>query len=286
MFYMEHSEYGTTQTSLANLMTLFSVLGGGMLIAWTLVGYIIRHDTAETDSEDEEYERSYYEEFEALEEKDHTTDYLELLGNKWVHEDTPCGVVIMTYKAAHESFWYYADRRSVPYRILDTVARRFAIENDCKSVCVNYKEEFEKGKAEAIAAKTVGKEGSDAQIPRKPEKRSPFATFKSYNMKKGRTTSKKYIITENANRFTNKGPVSEWIDPNAESEESEQDTRRDLTYAAFRRTQKVWEQAVPDSVRDEIIRTRRGVKNEGSEQHPLDCRCGVEGSDSEMQKDD
>jgi hypothetical protein len=204
-----------------SLGTLLFVFGGGVTVGWLIVSQYMKEDTQaivqddqDTRKEAEDYERSYYPEFEAMEEKDHGEDFLKGLGSEWTIENTPYGEVIMSYKADHEAFWYYAERRNVPYRTLDAVARRFAIDNDCKSVCVNYKEEFEKGKDAAVAARdAAGKGPVSSGNARRNDKKKPFATFKSYNMKKGKNQAKKYIITENANRFTYKGAPAEWQDP-------------------------------------------------------------------------
>lgn len=213
-------------TWIESLGTLLFVFGGGVTVGWLIVSQYMKDDLHAIAQEnqdirkvDEDYERSYYSEFESLEEKDHGEDFLKDLESKWTIENTPYGEVIMSYKADHEAFWYYAERRNVPYRILDAVARRFAIDNDCKSVCVNYKEEFEKGRDAAVAAKEATKEApGKGPAPRgsarkNDKKKKPFATFKSYNMKKGKNQAKKYIITENANRFTYKGMPVEWQDP-------------------------------------------------------------------------
>lgn len=209
-------------TWIESLGTLLFVFGGTVTVGWLIVSqymkddlYAIAQDNQDTREGDEDYERSYYSEFESLEEKDHGEDFIKGLESKWTIENTPCGEVIMSYNADHEAFWYYAERRSVPYRTLDAVARRFAIDNDCKSVCVNYKEEFEKGRDAVVAAKKATCEGPAPRgSARKNDKKNkPFATFKSYNMKKGKNQAKKYIITENANRFTYKGMPVEWQDP-------------------------------------------------------------------------
>jgi hypothetical protein len=173
--------------------------------------HTITEDEQDTLYENEEYEHSYYAEFEALEEKDHTKDFLKVLGRNWINEDTPVGEVIMTYNSDSESFWYYADHRNIPYRVLDSVAHRFAIKNDCKSVCVNYKEEFEKGKNAILASMKCDNENA---VPQNNGHKKHFAVFKSYNTKKGYNKKNNYIITENANRFTYKGPTSEWNDQN------------------------------------------------------------------------
>lgn len=243
-------------TWIESLGTLLFVFGGGVTVGWFIVSqymkndlHVIAQDNQDIREVDEDYERSYYSEFESLEEKDHGEDFLKDLGSKWTIENTPYGEVIMSYKADHEAFWYYAERRNVPYRTLDAVARRFAIDNDCKSVCVNYKEEFEKGRDAATKEKSKcppSREGS-----RRSEKKKPFATFKSYNMKKGKNQAKKYIITENANRFTYKGMPVEWQDP-MDLAWLEDNAHR-LTYADFKegRRNKV-EEAAGSETEDKV----------------------------------
>tara|TARA_Y100000741_G_scaffold335686_1_gene293824 strand:- start:571 stop:1434 length:864 start_codon:yes stop_codon:yes gene_type:complete len=242
-----------------SLGTLLFVFGGGVTVGWLIVSQYMKDDLHAIAQDDqdiregtEDYERSYYSEFEALEEKDHGEDFLKGLGSEWTIENTPYGEVIMSYKTDHEAFWYYAERRNVPYRTLDAVARRFAIDNDCKSVCVNYKEEFEKGKDAAVAAKAAAKEAAGKGTApggsaRRNDKKKPFATFKSYNMKKGKDQAKKYIITENANRFTYKGMPVEWQDPQ-DLPWLGGDAPR-LTYADFKegRSAKVEEAEAPES---------------------------------------
>lgn len=203
-----------------SLGTLLFVFGGGVTVGWLIVSQYMKKDMQEIKKDDEEnrnivldYVRSYYDDFEALEEKDHTEDFLSSLKDKWIIEDTPFGEIIMTYRADQESFWYYGERRNIPYRVLDTVARKFAIDNNCKSICINYKEEFEKGKSAIEEAETNKEKSAQyTTIPNKISKK-PLAVFKSYNMKKTNNIKKKYIITENANRFTYKGHTSDWQDP-------------------------------------------------------------------------
>ena len=121
-----------------------------------------------------------------------------------------------------------------------------------RCVCGCYKEEFEKGKDAAVAAReaakdAVGKGPAPGGNARRNDRKRPFATFKSYNMKKGKNQAKKYIITENANRFTYKGTPVEWQDP--------KDlpwlggTAPRLTYADFKegRREKVEEAAVSEA---------------------------------------
>ena len=231
-------------TFISDFMTLCFVFGGGIGIALAVVGYVTKTYDSDSDDDDDkeirEYERAYYTEFKAMEEKDHTTDFLNELGNQWIHEETPSGEIYMTYKADHESFWYFVDDKTVPYKTLDAVARRFALEHDCKSICINYKEQFEQGKKKledkGITEDKEGKEDKPTLVDSKGKKirKSPFATFKSYNLKKSNVVPKKYIITKNANSFTYKGPVSAWVDPNL-PKESVEEKKPDYSYSAFRR---------------------------------------------------
>ena len=54
-----------------------------------------------------------------------------------VEDETPQGRVAMTYAADQEAFLYWSDRSAVPYRYLDTVARKWVIVFDRRDVYVN-----------------------------------------------------------------------------------------------------------------------------------------------------
>jgi hypothetical protein len=61
-----------------------------------------------------------------------------------VQDETPQGVVAMTYDAASNTFSYWADASSVQYKYLDTVARKWVIVYDQRDVYVNlYRELLE-----------------------------------------------------------------------------------------------------------------------------------------------
>jgi hypothetical protein len=184
---------------------------------------------ADDEDEDEEYTqekyaRLYYDELNDLEDRVLDKDDLEKLGTIVIKEKTPNGNVIMTYNNKSESFCYYCDDKNIRYMILDTVARKFTIDNKCKSICVNYKAEFEKAKAAIIAdTKTSTVVADDDDSIKEPPvvKKSIYARFKNYNappQKKKVDEDKKpekiYILTEKANRFTYKGKLSNYKDPN------------------------------------------------------------------------
>ena len=123
----------------------------------------------------------------------------------------------MFYNSDTKSYWYYTDIRNVPYKILDAVARCYAITYDVKNICVNYKEVWDKSKSDAIAQQKKDREEKNtSQQIDKPVKNtnSVFAQFKDYNCKTHSHSSikrRRYrITTDESNQFTFKGKLSEY----------------------------------------------------------------------------
>ena len=79
-------------------------------------------------SKEELYEQKYLAEFKELAEPAADVDITELE----VAEDTPDGKVIMRHNGAVGSFKYWADKKTVKFAYLDTVARVFCVTHDCK----------------------------------------------------------------------------------------------------------------------------------------------------------
>lgn len=71
---------------------------------------------------------------------------LENKKNSFVIENTPQGLVIMTWNQQKERFEYYSDKKDIPYRFLDVVCRKFVTTNSCKCIYVDVNDEFEKCK--------------------------------------------------------------------------------------------------------------------------------------------
>jgi hypothetical protein len=253
--------------SLYDAFSLFSLISTSVMVAFSLIGslvykrvgdddidWYVSDDESGSDSDDDsdtEYDELYYNELDKLEDRVLEKDDLEKLGKVILREKTPNGEVIMTYNSNTESFWYYCDDKNVKYTVLDTVARKFTIDNNCKSICVNYKAEFEKAKVAIMADQTTSTKvndggssgvngvcaapsgsadasGSAGVNGDTPLKRSIYAKFKNYNTAKKivsdtpntdsasatSVNTKIYILTEKANRFTYKGQLSNYKDPN------------------------------------------------------------------------
>ena len=233
-------------------------------------------DADDEEDEEEEYDHLYYDELDSLEDRVLEKEDLEKLGNVIVREKTPNGEVIMTYNSKTEAFEYFCDDKNVKYMVLDTVARKFTIDNKCKSICVNYKGEFEKAKVAIMAdqvttTKSIDvKEHTDsntlapvsesaASYPEQPVKRSIYAKFKNYNSVSGNNRKKEevakekveassaaasasaskkekiYILTEKANRFSYKGRISNYKDPN-QVEVTNTVYKKTIDFATFKQT--------------------------------------------------
>lgn len=222
----------------------------GMSTGYILLDILVPSSKKQPEESDEakrirEYDRGYLDELEALEvEDDAAQDKKKFFGAK-VEDETPFGSIIMTYCADDETYWYYTDNKSIPYKTLDAVARQFAVKYSCKRICVNYREEWEKAKALAIAeqeaaemaeANAAAKEANETADENKSSEdkkpRDVFAKFKKYNtsssietlssnsqetQKKARKDSikrRRYRISaERSNRFTHKGRIADYVDP-------------------------------------------------------------------------
>ena len=299
-------KFNTTQINntgclyLYDLFSFFSLFATAFGIAFSIVGSTMytrvgeydgffddmnsdddeADDEEEEEEEEEEYDHLYYDELDKLEDRVLEKEDLEKLGKVVVREKTPNGEVIMTYNNKTEAFEYFCDDKNVKYMVLDTVARKFTIDNNCKSICVNYKAEFEKAKvaimADQVTVTKTNTEGADASTvkladvsdgspaqlgaaqataPEAVVKRSIYAKFKNYNTVQGNNNKKKelekekalgvdtsttktekiYILTEKANRFTYKGRISNYKDPNT-VEETNTVYKKTIDFATFKAT--------------------------------------------------
>lgn len=223
----------------------------GVIFACLLVSFSfvnLTKNEVQIESEDikriREYETGYLEELSAL---DDTEPDVEVLSNAKLVESTPFGKVIMMYSVTDENFFYYADTRSIPYKTLDAVARQFSVKYSCKRICVNYKEEWEKAKARAIAEEKEEKEEKpkkEQNIEASQDKpRDVFAKFKKYNndtngtnanSRKDSIKRRRYRTDKRVNRFTHKGRLDDYVDPTVKADKN----MPVLSFAEFKAKQK------------------------------------------------
>jgi hypothetical protein len=177
------------------------------------------------------YEDKYKDRFELLENIELTKEKLDGLKNAIVMETTPLGNVIMFYDNSREGFTYYTDN-TLPYRFLETVARKYAVLHNCRCIFIdmdeqikNAKDKLEEKKKKLIEEEEESKRLKELKQPI-PIKRDVFAKLKSYNKDSGlkvagisgeakHSTSKKptekeeenMILKEKANRYSCEGKI-------------------------------------------------------------------------------
>lgn len=156
----------------------------------------------------ESYENKYYDKYDEMESEDLDEDYVKTLKNNVLYEMTPKGRIIMYYDFEKESFIYYCDTKDVPYLYLETVARKYALTYHCKKIVVDIKRELDAAKETNIANDNKSK--AQALVDAKKTD-NLFASFKSYNRKGtggSKTMNKKFILRQNANRYSYSGKVN------------------------------------------------------------------------------
>ena len=98
------------------------------------------------EEQDAAYENQYFKEYDQL--KDDPEAPVPS-ATSHVRETTPQGDVIMTYDAERSMFCYYSDKRTVQFKYLESVARKYVIEHGCKRLHIDIRKEIAKAKAAA-----------------------------------------------------------------------------------------------------------------------------------------
>jgi len=165
------------------------------------------------------FENRYFTEYDDLEEKDLTDKFVKDLMLNVIREETPKGEVLMYYGHEMESFIYYSKTKEIPYKYLETLARKYVIMYDCKKLYVDIRKEYEKGlnkykemkenKTPEGGTGGTGGEGGGGE----KKKKQLFVSFKTYN-RKGEVNIKQkdniYILREKANRYSYRGKIEEY----------------------------------------------------------------------------
>ena len=181
---------------------------------WNERNYVNDDDDDDEPDENDEFNKKYEDEIKVLKERKlDEVDFL-TLSKKWVNEETPGGNVIMKYDKETECFVYYTDHlKQITYGFLETVARKFVIENDCKLIYIQTKmpveDEDEDEEKEEVEVEDKCQE-SQVEADKKP---SVFAKFKKYNTGgKGSAPNFKSNVNviEQSNHFRYKGKLYDY----------------------------------------------------------------------------
>ena len=77
----------------------------------------------------------YFEEFDNLEIKDLSIEYMKKLKSKFVKQNTKHGEILLNYDYNNSGFNYYAKTaNSIPFEYLEVVARIYVVKYDCKKL--------------------------------------------------------------------------------------------------------------------------------------------------------
>ena len=175
-------------------------------------------------------------------EEELTEDFVNNLSLNTVTETTPRGDVLMYYSSKMGSFVYHSRTKEIPYKYLETVARRYVIEYNCKKLYIDIRKEYEKGvnkykeiKAKEDKAAADAKDGKVEDV-KENKKKQIFANLKTYN-RKGEVHNKQkdkiYILKEQANRYSYRGKIEEYSEAKVES--CLDKNGKDIDFASFKK---------------------------------------------------
>jgi hypothetical protein len=169
-------------------------------------------DDDEEESIIEKYEDKYKIKLETLEKTETSIDRLNQLKNSFIIETTPYGNVLMFWDQNRLSFTYYSDK-TMPYRFLEVVARKYVIMNRCKDIYYIMENEM----------KTI-----QVEPKKKTETSGVFAKLKNYNqsslhdiksnvkenrnikpkpMQQNIPDKKEMVIKEHSNQYSYEGKI-------------------------------------------------------------------------------
>ena len=125
--------------------------------------------------------------------------------NSYIIDYTPEGNVIMKYDNQEEGFVYWCDK-SIAYKNLQTVARKYVIQNGCVNLYKGYEYEPEEQEQEEQEQEQEKKEEEIQEKKIVEQKPDVFANLKKYSNDK--QTNKPTILIEK-NKFIHKGRFNE-----------------------------------------------------------------------------
>jgi hypothetical protein len=195
----------------------------------------VKDEDKEEEEDSDENENKEWKVFFSEEESiEKATNYvinerLDKLINNIIIETTPLGNVIMMYNNKKEVFEYYCDN-TVPYRFLETVARKYVLTYFCRPLYIVMEEELKESEQKLSEQQNKEKRKAEEELANKSTivpKKSVFAKFKSYNkealsgqVNKGAppknsipnntstNSDKPVLLKERANRYNFQGKIA------------------------------------------------------------------------------
>ena len=156
--------------------------------------------------------------------------------NRHVRETTPQGDVIMAYDAGRQVFCYYCDKRSVQFKYLESVARKYVVEHGCKRLYIDFREELTKAKHNAVVVKPPS---------------SVFAQLKKYSTStnankikmtnaNATATATACVLKEHVTRYLHCGRLDDFsagadADADAHADEHDFNVIKPVDYASYKK---------------------------------------------------
>ena len=98
-------------------------------------GFVEIYNSNSTLYDYDPYFYKFLEDYDLLEKQAPSIYYLNSLGNKYIKETTPFGIVILNYNNEYNSFDYYCKKTTiVGFNYLEVVSRIYVVNYDCKSI--------------------------------------------------------------------------------------------------------------------------------------------------------
>lgn len=174
--------------------------------------------------------------------------HLEKHKDNYILECTPLGNVYMRYNSSKEVFEYFSDS-TLPYRYLETVARKYVMTFWCKVIYVDIEEELKRAEEEGKKKKELNLNQKQIAKPSK-ETLEIMNKIKAKNVKmslpshiqanlpsiQNGTTDNKHLLKERSNRYTWEGRLRDFC-PLKKIDKKVVDKRLNLTFSEFKKMQ-------------------------------------------------
>jgi hypothetical protein len=182
---------------------LATVLGYNAYKAYKVYKNKRIQQTQQSQAQDPPFENKYFQEYDELADD---PDAPVPAPHSHVRETTPQGDVIMTYDAERSLFCYYCDKRTVQFKYLEPLARKYVITHGCKRLYIDFRKELMKAKDKADNAAKATKadnaiKAAKAATDKDKDKstKSVFAQFKKYGSNSNSNGSNSNSNSSNSN---------------------------------------------------------------------------------------
>jgi hypothetical protein len=196
-----NSTITNTDVGIDAIVIYIGLLAFSLTISFIATGILVYDQPVEIPLS---YDLKYYDMFAELDDTELADVQKKNLKNIFIKDTTDEGEdIILCYNADIGAFQIWSNK-TIPFLTLDSLAQLYAIVNNCKCVCIDYRNEV----VEAIVSSKPPTTNilKDIKI-----KSSPFASFKKYNTKDSKSSSSRvYSIPEKCNHFRRVGKIEDW----------------------------------------------------------------------------